>query len=234
MCQEIENKISEIFKKKETELIKFATDKLVIKKEGEKDEYTVDKIVKLFKKNNNNGVELAEDITDKLFIIDKDKKYTQFEEKNIDKFFKTNKKGNVKFKDGEKDLLKDLNFYNGEFQEVISTHEKPKGLFGYKKVDADFKLTGSDKIITIGEVKYIRNKNECEIKNGLSQVIEQAIAYKANKAILVVIDAGRASNRCWNANEIKFVIMFQMNPFNIKLSVVRVRVDDSKVSYEVI
>ncbi len=40
----------------------------------------------------------------------------------------------------------------------------------------------------------------------------------------MIIDAGNASNRKWNAIEGKFISMFQQNPFNINLSVVRIRV----------
>jgi hypothetical protein len=140
---------------------------------------------------------------------------------------------------GETSLLKSLNFA----EDLNLRLDSPSGnaLFGYGSLKSDFKPTADGD--TIIEVKYIRisrlkggsnQYNECDIKNSLSQVIEQAICKRARKAILVVIDAGRANTRDWSDQERRFISMFKTNPFDISLSVVRVKLNPPDVSYEVI
>ena len=67
--------------------------------------------------------------------------------------------------------------------------------------------------------------NECDIKNGLSQIIEQAVCKSASRAILVILDAGRSNNRPWNQRERDFISMFKNNPFWVSLTVLRIRVE---------
>ena len=110
--------------------------------------------------------------------------------------------------------------------------KKKDSLFGYGEIKTDYYCENEDCII---EIKYIRNKNEYEIKNGLSQIIEQALCMKeigtVKNAILLIIDAGRASKKLWNTdtNEGKFISMFQKNPFNINLIVLRIRIVECAV-----
>lgn len=100
-------------------------------------------------------------------------------------------------------------------------------LFGWGSLKADFVLPDAGNAIM--EVKYIRTRpygepNECDIKNAMAQVVEQAVCKKATNAFLVLIDAGDARNRDWNDQERKFVGMFKSNPFKICLRIVRIRV----------
>ena len=145
----------------------------------------------------------------------------------------------------EVNLLKSLNFSN----ELSLLTDRPSGnaLFGWGSLKSDFKpKTDEDTII---EVKYLRIRKakngpnqycECDVKNALSQIVEQALCKKVSKAILVIIDTGRANNREWNEHERMFISMFKQNPFNICLSIVRIKLeieqtlDRSTVTYEVI
>jgi len=124
----------------------------------------------------------------------------------------------------ETDLLKKLRFEKCCGLQKDTPNES--GLFGYGSLKADYRSNGDSDIII--EVKYIRNSNgqhnECDIKNGLSQIIEQAVCKNVKHAILLIIDAGRARNRGWNDIERKFISMFQQNPFNINLKVIRIRI----------
>jgi hypothetical protein len=131
------------------------------------------------------------------------------------------------------------------FQESLSFEKDSsngEGLFGWSNLKSDYRpQKESDTII---EVKYIRttisdgnkkNHNECEIKNSLSQIIEQAICKNAKEAILVIIDSGRAAERDWNSREQQFLSMFKNNSAGINLSIVRIKVDlaNNDVTYQV-
>jgi hypothetical protein len=161
-------------------------------------------------------------------------------EGKIGEFFISRKEDLIKaMNKGETDLLKSLNFAKG--LDLLLDSPSGNALFGYGSLKSDFKPTGPGD--TIIEVKYIRmsklkggstQHNECDIKNSLSQVIEQAVCKSAGKAILVVIDAGRANARDWTDQERRFISMFKTNPFDIFLSVVRVKLNPPDVSYEVI
>ncbi len=109
-------------------------------------------------------------------------------------------------------------------------------LFGWGQLKTDF--VPDEPPNTIIEAKYVRTTtgyNECDIKNALSQIIEQALCKRATNAILVVIDAGRAKNREWNDRERNFIGMFKENPFGIHLRLVRIRVQENikDVSYSI-
>ncbi|MGA9108719.1 MAG: hypothetical protein WB290_00335 [Smithella sp.] len=140
--------------------------------------------------------------------------------------FFTEKKNDLKNNrdEGENDLLDTLKF--AEFCDLKEDSPSGNALFGYGSLKSDYRPIDDKNLII--EVKYIRKSHssytECEIKNALSQIIEQAICKDVKKAILLIIDAGRASNRMLNAIEGKFISMFQQNPFNINLSIVRIRV----------
>lgn len=161
-------------------------------------------------------------------------------ERKIVKFFRNNEKMLKKYlNQNEEPLFSSLDFENGLNLKKDST--SGNALFGYGSLKSDYRPEYDEDIII--EVKYIRisnNKsgtqyNECDIKNALSQIIEQAVCKKVNKAILVIIDTGRASDREWNAIERKFISMFQKNPFYITLSVVRIRVNSkNNIFYEII
>ncbi len=154
------------------------------------------------------------------------------------------KKGKLKnnLNKGENALLKSL-----EFKKCCSLKEDSSSegaLFGYGSLKSDYKPKDDGNNLII-EVKYIRKTdsshthNEYDIKNALSQIIEQAVCKKVENAILLIIDAGRACNRPWNAIEGKFISMFQQNPFKIKLIVLRIRIlkcasGDIKIEHEII
>jgi hypothetical protein len=161
-------------------------------------------------------------------------------ENTIGAFFIAKKADLIRHKgETEINLLKSLNFA-GDLN-LIPDSPSGNAFFGYGSLKSDFKpTTGGDTII---EVKYVRvtklkngsnQHNECDIKNSLSQIIEQAFCKKARNAVLVLIDAGRANTRDWNKQEIRFISMFKENPFKIVLSVVRVKLNPPEVSYEVI
>lgn len=131
------------------------------------------------------------------------------------------------------------------FESMLNlSRDRPENsaLFGYGKLFSDYIPLDADG--TIIEVKYIRptvqdgqiRYNEYDIKNGLSQIIEQAVCKDAHNAVFVIIDAGRGKKREWDEREKKFVNLFISNSFNINLTVVRVIVDcESKsVTYSVI
>lgn len=116
-----------------------------------------------------------------------------------------------------------------------------EAMFGWGGLIPDFRP--NDKKDIIIEVKYIRttqtqsgkNYKECDVKNSLSQIIEQAVCRKVGNAVLVVIDSGRACSREWNEQEVLFIDMFKQNHFKINLSVVRIRLDiqNNKVSCKI-
>ena len=124
------------------------------------------------------------------------------------------KKGDLKnnLDKNEDQLLEALSFAKCCHLEKDSPSRN--ALFGYGSLKSDYhpKCPKNDKKLII-EVKYIRktdsSHNEYDIKNALSQIIEQAICKKSKNAILLIIDAGRARDRMWNAIEGKFISMFQ-------------------------
>ncbi len=130
----------------------------------------------------------------------------------------------------EPDLLINIAF---ESNLSLLKGKKMPALFGYESIQSDY-ITQDDR--TIIEVKYITqvNHNECEIKNALSQIIEQAISNKTPNAILLILDAGRACEREWTKKEKKFVSIFQKNKFKIKLSVLRVQMLEKNNSFNVL
>lgn len=162
-------------------------------------------------------------------------------EDRIGQFFIEKKNDLIKHgKETEDQLLASLNFKQ-ELELITDSHSNI-ALFGYGSLKADFKPKDSEN--TIIEVKYIRTSkthngpqhNECDVKNALSQIIEQALCKNVQNAALVIIDAGRANGRDWNENEINFISMFKQNPFNISLSIVRIIIDlnHSTATYQVI
>jgi len=119
---------------------------------------------------------------------------------------------------------------------------KLKGLFGYEKLKTDYILKNAPNVVIefkkIGLLRKDGKKklNECDIKNALSQVIEQAYCGNFKEAILIIFDGGRASGREWCEKEKNFIKMFKCNPFEITLSVIRIRIDKSKkvLEFEII
>jgi hypothetical protein len=146
----------------------------------------------------------------------------------------------------ESDLLISLKF--AEELELDTDNSSENDLFGWGSLKSDFKPKTDEN--TIIEVKYVRVTknskdgncyNEYDVKNGLSQILEQALCKRVQNAIFVVIDAGRAKSRDWNEIEGMFISMFKQNPFNIRLSIVRIKFDIdlsdinlSTVTYKVI
>ena len=128
------------------------------------------------------------------------------------------------------------------------TNDNPKGLFGYVEIKPDYILENDPKVVI--EFKKIGlyskkgepKKNECDIKNALSQIIEQAYCRKLKnkiepiiEAVLVVFDGGSASDRKWNEEEKKFIQMFKCNPLGVTLSVIRIIINKTnKIEFEMI
>lgn len=69
--------------------------------------------------------------------------------------------------------------------------------------------------------------NECDIKNGLAQVLEQAFCRGAELAVFVILDGGRGADREWNEEEQAYVQMFLQNNLGVTLLVVRARFPSS-------
>ena len=164
--------------------------------------------------------------------MEKNKMFTKLESEIVNFFKKNEDKLKTNLHQNEEPLLNSL-----DFEKALNLKkDSPSGndLFGYGSLKSDYRPDKN----TIIEVKYIRkthsSHNECDVKNALSQIIEQAICKNANKAILLIIDAGRARGRKWNAIEGKFISMFQQNSFHVVLSVVRIRVDTNNIVYEII
>ncbi len=86
---------------------------------------------------------------------------------------------------GENDLLGSLEFEKCCSLEKDSSSEE--ALFGYGSLKSDYRPKNDENVII--EVKYIRaqqtsNKtqhNEYDIKNALSQIVEQAVCKKSKK-----------------------------------------------------
>jgi len=131
----------------------------------------------------------------------------------------------------EPNFLKSIGFASG--LKLKEDKQSIGALFGYNSTKSDFRPVDEDNVII--EVKRIglltkeknqdkKRDNESDVKNGLAQIIEQAIFKKAEIAILVIIDAGNASGDPLNETENKYIGMFQANPFNIQLTVIRIRI----------
>ena len=140
----------------------------------------------------------------------------------IRKFFIVNKNALIEnSSNGELDLIEALRF----MEELNLSKDTSSGeaMFGWGRVRSDFRPNDKDKKDIIIEVKYIRttqtksrkNYKECDVKNSLSQIIEQAVCKKVGNAVLVVIDSGRACSREWNEREVLFIKMFKKNHFII-------------------
>jgi len=109
----------------------------------------------------------------------------------------------------------------------LAASTKSIGLFGEPSLNPDYVSSNGE---TIVECKYIRKGkdggfNEYDIKNGLAQILEQAVCQKKPNAVFVLLDAGRACMREWNSDELTFVQTFKNNGFGIRLTVVRVRIE---------
>lgn len=142
-------------------------------------------------------------------------------------FFQTNCSqlhGNLSL--SEPRLLSIIGFAN---QLGLSKANRGMALFGYSATHTDYIHQNYPN--TIIEVKFIRTTQtdksithrECDIKNGLAQIIEQAYCLSnIQTAIMVIIDNGRAYNRPWNTREVNFINFFKQNPFSINLQVLRI------------
>jgi|GEM_PF-5516368 len=127
----------------------------------------------------------------------------------------------------ERELLREIGFADALH---LTTKTSKAALFGGESLVPDYIPTDGKSIV---ECKYIRkNKdgrfNEYDIKNGLAQILEQAVCQKKAKAVFVLLDVGRAGIRDWNPDEMNFVETFKKNPFGIRLEVVRVRIEKEK------
>ncbi len=141
----------------------------------------------------------------------------------------------------EPTLLKKIAFCPHMMRQVPRT---PSGLFGEGNIVIDFVSSGTGFSAVI-EVKRIgfetiekgiiipdRN-NECDIKNGLAQAIEQAVAFKKsdsslNTAILLLLCGGDSAQGEWGDTERRYISMFANNPFGINLYVLRARFTGDK------
>lgn len=148
--------------------------------------------------------------------------------------------GNAK----EKDYSDFINKFCASYNELnvlelrkINTRIGP-GFFGFKSLTTDFCLfyRDSHSVHSVIEIKKIRPniREECEIKNGLAQVIEQAICHNASHAILLIFDAGNNSNKKWTCRDREYIRMFKNNPFGIHLSVLRIqiKIDVKEIEFE--
>jgi hypothetical protein len=129
----------------------------------------------------------------------------------------------------EPSLLKSIGFSNG--LNVNPDRTFTEALFGYPRLKTDYQPDGHEN--TVIEVKRIGlvsgrsnrvRENECDIKNGLAQILEQAQCKNAENAILVVIDGGRSANRNWNQREIQYINNIRAGFNDINLVVIRARV----------
>jgi len=121
-------------------------------------------------------------------------------------------------------LLDLIHFDQGRLKKVSNII--PSGLFGEGGVSPDRTAFGTDFSAVI-EAKYIKS-NIFDIKNGLAQVIEQAITFKKNDpglntAILLLLSIGASAQVEWGITEKKYISMFANNPFGINLYVLRAR-----------
>jgi len=129
----------------------------------------------------------------------------------------------------ERGLLRAIGFADAL---ALRCEKTTVALFGGESVVPDYVPPDGSSIV---ECKYVRKGkghrfNEYDIKNALGQILEQATCKSTMHAILVLLDAGRASDRDWNDVELNFVKMFKDNPFGIRLTLVRVRIEEEKKS----
>lgn len=146
---------------------------------------------------------------------------------NILNFFRTHCSqlhGNLSL--SERGLLSNIGFAN---HLGLSKANRGSALFGWQATHTDYIHQSYPN--TIIEVKFIRSTQttkstthrECDIKNGLAQIIEQAYCLaNIQAAIMVIIDNGRAFNRSWNTREINYIYFFKQNSFNINLQILRI------------
>ena len=145
------------------------------------------------------------------------------------------------------DIIRNQKQKEGQLLDVINIEtclklkkgEKSKqALFGLGSVKPDYQSQENTEVIIefkkIG-FKQKNNKirpNEFDIKNGLAQIIEQALCMNKKEAILVIIDGGRAFDKDWDKTENDYTNIFIKNEF-VKLSVIRIAIDPSsgKISY---
>ena len=110
-------------------------------------------------------------------------------------------------------------------------HPPIEGLFGVRE-KTDFHPRNDPSIVV--EAKLVRldsrwrRTNEYDARNGLGQTLAQAFCAKAHGAILLILDAGRISNRTLSAAEQEFIKMFVSNPYGIDFAVCRIRLDASQ------
>lgn len=130
------------------------------------------------------------------------------------------------------------------FAEDLAMNEQRDGsaLFGYPALKTDFVPKDmSSVVIECKRIGFLNKKNrrrtnECDIKNGLAQVLEQAYCRGANTAILVVLDGGNAAMNPWKDKDKKFIQVFINNGLGINLIVLRARFmnDRDTVEFETI
>jgi hypothetical protein len=108
-----------------------------------------------------------------------------------------------------------------------------RDFFGFGEDRADYQPKSDARMII--EFKVLRERREYDFKNGLAQLLVQAIALPAERAILLVIDRGRACGRPWKKEEKRFLKAFLRNSIGIELGVVRVTllVREQKVGCEI-
>jgi hypothetical protein len=109
-------------------------------------------------------------------------------------------------------------------------HPPIEGLFGQPD-QTDFHPRSDPNIVV--EAKLVRADrsgwtNEYDARNGLGQTLAQAFFAKAHGAVLLIVDAGRVSNRPLSAPEQDFIQMFISNPYVIRFAVCRVRLDAAR------
>jgi len=130
----------------------------------------------------------------------------------------------------EPDLLRKIDF--AESLGLEKDHSSTPALFGYSTLRTDYQPQNDGN--TIIEVKRLGliskrtgkvRENECDFKNGVAQILEQAQCKNAQNAILVVLDGGRSSNRDWNQQEIRYIRSMGTGFTNISFFVIRARIE---------
>ena len=113
--------------------------------------------------------------------------------------------------------------YNGDKKEGLFGHASKKG------IEPDF-FSATNSIDAVIEVKLIKKGNECDIKNGLAQVIEQALCYNKKVAVLLVFDCGNAKDRDWNENECKYIrSICGIDLDGIKIAIIKIRLINGEI-----
>lgn len=117
--------------------------------------------------------------------------------------------------------------------------EPPTGaLFGYRRTKPDFLARHPcDTLIEFKRIGFKRNANgdqrtnECDLKNGIAQVLEHAFCRGAPSALLVVLDGGGAAHRPWTQEERQYVQSFCDSTLPVGLTVLRVRCDPRSLDF---